>query len=265
MFKSNSENAKTQLNLNHYVSVDEACLNIFPMLIKQLEIVNSQMQDGVSALVGGFAVLAKSIDLVNSTLNGKRIGADDDHSFEQKLEKVKRFTDDLVQAGEAIHQSATSDVTERILVNADQEQTQHIHRIILRTLGIQQLSSEIHNQAHDIIHDIKTMSGDITHSDHPQKQALQNIFIDMQTEVHKMIVAFQFQDRVSQIIHGVLCSMRDFTDYIREASARARMDDSELFVNLSELVDLVEKYYISKEQYQLSNNEHSIEKDVMFF
>lgn len=256
----------TQAGLNNYVTVDVACVSVFPLLINQLEIVNSQLEDGVSSLVSGFSLLAKSLNLVNTVLNGQSFSdsgqpiesaSAGEHSFERKLERIKRFSDDLLEVGESIHVSATTEAVQQVLSDAGKAQTKHVQRIILRTLNMQQLASEIGAQAAGVVNDIKIMSGAVSNSDHPEKVQLQNLFMEMQMEVNKMVIAFQFQDRVSQIISAVMNSMKDLLDYIREAGAQARLDETDVYVNLAEIMNRVEKYYVSKEQYEMTGESNS--------
>jgi hypothetical protein len=90
----------------------------------------------------------------------------------------------------------------------------------------------------------------------PENQSLSmdlvNIFLQMQVEINKMVVAFQFQDRVSQIVSSVINALKDLNDYIQEAGEHAKQAGTEIFVNLAEILDRVERYYISQEQYELT-------------
>lgn len=238
---------EAQANLGSYVGIDEACGHIFPLLINQLEIANQQLGDGVSTLIEGFNYLAQTM----AEVNPEKLAGQIPDELVLRISKLQRFTEDLIQIGEQIHSTTVSEAAER----SNDENRKNLHRIVLRTLNMQQVASDVHAQASQIAQEIDSTQDELIEMQTPDNQSLTmdlvKIFMHMQVEINKMVIAFQFQDRVSQIVSSVINAMKDLNDYIREAGEHAKLEGTEIYVNLSEITEHVERYYVSKEQYEL--------------
>jgi hypothetical protein len=253
---------RTQANLGSYVGIDEACAHVFPLLIDQLEIANQQLGDGVETLIEGFNYLAQTMSEVNPE---KLAGQIPDEAL-NRISKLQRFTKDLIQIGEQIHNTTVSEATER----SNDANRKNLHRIVLRTLNMQQVAADVHAQADQLAKEIDATQNELIEQYTPESQSLTmdlvRVFMHMQVEINKMVVAFQFQDRVSQIISSVINSMKDLADYIREAGEHAKQEGTDIFVNLAEIIEHVERYYVSKEQYDLrGDHKDNTSDDIELF
>jgi len=243
-----SENAQTAPNLGDYVGIDIACAQIFPLLINQLEIANQQLADGVSTLIEGFNYLAQTL----SDINTDNLEGNIPDELEGKLSKLQRFTKDLIHIGEQIHTTTVCEATER----SNDENRKNLHRIVLRTLDMQHVAADLHTQANHIANEIEDTQKILLEQDAQggnQRAAMDLVttLTHLQIELNKMVIAFQFQDRVSQIVSSVINAMKDLADYVREAGEQASQEGTEVIVNLTEIINHVERYYVSKEQYEL--------------
>lgn len=232
--------------LQDYVTLDKACVEILPLLVSQLEIANQQLSDGVNTLIEGFMQLSAKMNEIDTQRLGSKISS----TLENKLLRMHRFTDDLVQAGERIHTTTISEATKEENQNA----RSGINRIVIRTLDVQQLAGEIRKEACGIIEELEAASvitGQNADDNANDTQLLKQ-FMELQMEINKMIVAFQFQDRVTQIISAVTNGTKDIIDYIVEAQHQVEATEGAIYVNRLEMKKRVENYYISAEQYRLT-------------
>ena len=232
-------------SLQDYVTIDHACIQVFPLLIGQLEIANQQLADGVDTLINGFTYLAQKMNDIDPASLGANISVE----MANKLQKIHRFTNDLIEAGQHIHVTSIKEVTKE----TDSKLRCDINRIVLKTLDIQQLSGEIREQANHVIQELehdseKVIQEQLDNSNDPQ---LLKTFMELQVEINKMVIAFQFQDKVFQIINAVTNAMKDLQDFLAEARNSHDTRESEVYVSLSETMQHVERYYISPEQYEL--------------
>lgn len=237
-----------QAKLTTYVGIDEAFAKVFPLLIDQLEIANQQLADGVDTLINGFNYLAQTMSHIDPhALSGQL-----PEEIVQKISKMQRFSDDLIQMGEKVHSTTVNEATQR----QDSDSRHNLNRIVLRTLNMQQMAADISKQAKLISDEIDTTQNALIEQQTPENQAasinLVKTFLHLQVELNKMVIGFQFQDRVTQIIGSVINSLKDLNDYVQEAGEHAKQEGTDIFVNLAEIVSHVERYYISKEQYELT-------------
>ncbi|MDH5544087.1 MAG: hypothetical protein OEZ43_00755 [Gammaproteobacteria bacterium] len=247
--------------LHSFLAIDEACVAIFPLLIEQLEIANHQLTDGIDALTRGFGCLAQTLNLIEPSQLGHNLP----HDIIQKIQKVQRYTHDLIKAGESIHETTAREA----INNHSKDSAQNIKRIIIRTLNMQVLAQDVRNEADNLIKELEKAQEGLLfdeNTDVKQKATAIKMLIEMRMEINKMIVAFQFQDRVSQIINAVINSMKDLTDYISDAGTQARNEGIDAYVDIGEMRRRVEQYCISKEQYELMGRKSSdTSDDIILF
>ena len=245
---SNKTAAEQSQNLEDYVTVDHACVTVMPLLVSQLEIANQQLADGVNTLIEGFMQLSRTLNEVDTNTFGSSFP----DSINQRVQRIHRFTDDLIQVSERMHLTTVTEATKE----ENKGIRQNMNKIVMRTLDLQQLASEIRKEAVDVVEELEIGSEALM--DNPDMTAgdakLLKTFLGLQAEINKMIVAFQFQDRVSQIMTAVINASKDLIDYINEARAQNHDVDNVIFVNLSEMIQRVESYYVSKEQYELTGD-----------
>ena len=260
------------IEISQYVSIDKACSVMFPMLITQLESVNTQLEDGVSSLIGGFAGLSKSIRHLESVFE-ESVEVGMEHSggpmstVQEQMARIKRFSDDLVDLGEKIQNAAVNEAVQANDVVQGDLDKKNMSRVILATLDVQLTATEIKSQASVAINAMTTLSKLLLENGIDEKLVnnLQMIN-EMQLQVNQMLVAFQFQDRVCQIINSVINSMKDLDDYVSEASVQARYDGTEVFLNLAEIKARIESHYVSREQYAMTSPTHVDDgRDVILF
>lgn len=236
--------AQAKQDLESYVTVDHACIEVLPLLVSQLEIANQQLADGVNTLIEGFMLLSRQMNEVDPHSLGNISEA-----IDTKVQRIHRFTEDLIQAGERMHITSIEEATK----DDNQKARQSMNRIVLRTLDVQQLAGEIRKEAGDVVKEIESLSQELETQQNGSEQdtRLLKTFMEIQMELNKMIVAFQFQDRVTQIISAVTNATKDLIDYITEARAHHESEQTPVVVNISEMKQRIEAYYISPEQYEL--------------
>lgn len=229
--------------LDDYVTLDEATTHVFPLLLSQLEIANQQLADGVDTLIQGFTWMSERLN----ELDKKAMGIKIPDSMRKQIERIHRFTADLTQAGNNVHDTSVAEA----LRDEYNEERYNINRIVIRTLDMQKLSCDIREQAEAIVKELEEGSHTIIERgiDGEADAELIKTVLELQMEVNRMVVAFQFQDRVFQILSAVINAMKDVTDYITEV--RSTSEEPHPFVSLSEMLAHVERYYISAEQYEL--------------
>ena len=248
-------------SISYGVPFDEACASIFPLLIAQLETVDRQLIEGVATLIEGFSALSMSIGSLDlSFQNESQESPAQIGKARDLLARIDRFATDLLAVGDNIHDTIVDNATDE---NISPATNKHMSRVILHALGAQHTASEIRYQAVEVSELIDELANQsvLTRSVDDIK-----MISDLQVEVNKMIVAFQFQDRVCQIIHSVINSVKDLGDYIREASMTARLDGREPLLNIAEMRERIESYYISKEQHEMgSSGGETSTQDITFF
>ncbi|MDH5544089.1 MAG: hypothetical protein OEZ43_00765 [Gammaproteobacteria bacterium] len=228
------------------VTMDQACIHVFPLLVAQLEIANQQLADGVDTLITGFTYLAQKFNDVDPSTLEKQIPTE----MRQKLQRIHRFTEDLIHAGHRIHNTTVEEVTK----DENNKLRRNINRIVLKTLDIQQLSAEIREQAGNVINELEDVRDELVNDADDSNPHLLKTFMELQMELNKMVVAFQFQDRVFQIISAVTNAMKDLSEFLQKARSQQSGGNNETLVSLTETVRHVERYYISKEQYELKGD-----------
>lgn len=242
-------NNKIEEALNNYVTLDKACIKIFPLLMEQLEIANQQLDEGVNALLQGFNSLASAM----SSIDPADLDGDLSSDIVKRINNIQRFTQNLIKTGESIHQITVNESVE----SQDLKKSANSQHSKVRTLNIQRLAADVKNEADTIIKELEAAQNALLDDASPlekKRLAMVKTLIEMQMEVNKMIVAFQFQDRVSQIINAVINSMKDLTEYVSVADNHVQVDDVDGLVNLAEVIECVERHYISKEQYKLTGD-----------
>ncbi len=235
--------------LNNYVTLDKACIRIFPLLVEQLEIANQQLDEGVNALLQGFSYLASAM----SSIDPADLDGDLSSDIVKRINNIQRFTQNLIKTGESIHQITVNESVE----HQGPEKSANSQYSEVRTLNIQRLAADVKHEADTIIKELEAAQNALLDDASPlekKRLAMVKTLIEMQMEVNKMIVAFQFQDRVSQIVNAVINSMQDLTEYVSDTDNNIQVDGADRLVNLAAMIERVECHYISKEQYELTGD-----------